>query len=352
MDCDYTLAFGPGFNTTNSSHEYNATAVGDDYYYYYYGEIDELDSGYAAMMYIISDIAPLILIICVVIGNVLIIATLLNNKNSRFSTTTLFIALAISDLISGCMSFIGYWVAIRITDAYSDLECKLDVLFRSTAIYCSAFILAVITLERTISVSSPHKVILLCRPQIVKRLLVVIGVTCMAFNIFAAYNFGAMRVGSWMVCDITSQRFQFYFMFIYPWIDACLSFILPGIVIFTGSMVIIITLYRRSKKHDTPSTQLRSITITLINTNVAFLLTKLPFHIWSIHYMILQSMGNCLDIPMAYVNFWNSLFVVFDETNHAINFFIYFLSGSQFRNGVKTLLAEWFGACRFHFRKY
>ena len=83
-----------------------------------------------------------------------------------------------------------------------------------------------------------------------------------------------------------------------------------------------------------------SLTIMLLLVTFTFLFLTTPVYVYYLYYMD----GSYLENPNAYATFvfYGYVTTKLYQTNYSINFFLYALGGSKFRNQLKTLLKRWF----------
>lgn len=78
-------------------------------------------------------------------------------------------------------------------------------------------------------------------------------------------------------------------------------------------------------------------TFILINTNIVFVLTKLPFSIWQ--YLGLDVVTN---LPEKTTFYLHSVISYLSLITCALNFFVYFPSGRYFRQAVIRIFKDCF----------
>lgn len=307
-------------------------------YYMYYSYYDEV---FSASYYNFTDVYPVVLTSVAIFGNSTIIFTLLMKKNRIFSTASFFISLAAADIITTISGTFMFWISVRIPNRTWDfnMDCKLTTVFTHAAMYISSFSLATITAERAISVCFPHKVRVVCSPKIAKVTLAVLWILSFAFCTFIGFNVQVVVDQGYVQCVARSENLAYFFTYVYTWINLSFSFIFPFFVIFIGSLIIFNKLYLRSRSADAAKrTRLKTVSFTLIITNTVFMLANLPWTSFNIYILFRQLQDPCWDGDIETNHVLDGILLFLSESSHALNFFIYFLSGSQFRNDVKTLM--------------
>ncbi|XP_060576053.1 galanin receptor 2b-like [Ruditapes philippinarum] len=328
-------------NSSNSSYAY----IYYDNYVYYGEETNELPDSKKAIIYLAYQILPVIMAAVSFSGNSLIIITLMLKKNRVFSTSALFISLAVADLIASVSGSFPAWlmdmIDVDINDLNIDIDCKMSPLFSNAGKFVSSIVLAAITIERTLAVYFPHKVKVLCNSFKVKVALFVVWTTCFGISIFISIQYEPIISDGFFYCISSVSYFTAILIF-------SIEFLIPFIIIGVGSFAIIVRLYVRvdvTSKGKKRKTDMRNITFTLIIINIVFAVTKLPYFVHSTVILIKES-WKCEVLEPMDSYFWSTVSITMDDMNHVVNFFIYFLTGTQFRNDVKYLLFNWIKKCR------
>ena len=283
-----------------------------------------------------------ILVIVGVIGNGLAIVILSKKTNRSSSTANVLIALAVSDI---CILFVGSFsnwlngvsdINFRKQSGYS---CILHIYFSYVPISVSSWLLALVTAERVISVVWPYKVKEWCT---VIRTRIAIGATVICVCAFYLHFFIGFESGYNPNIDInckpTNGDYLYFLSFVMPYLDFSVTFLLPCLIIIPGNIVIVQQLVRQRarRKALTSYTEARdsSITRTLVIAGVIFVLTVAPISILLITFEYwLETVQNTWMIT----NFWRVVLNALADTNAAVNFFLYVISGTKFREEVKEL---------------
>ena len=128
---------------------------------------------------------------------------------------------------------------------------------------------------------------------------------------------------------------------VWIWIDLCLSFLIPCVLIFTGNILILVQLARRARQHkDLGDAQqkITSLTLLLHLLSIVFLVSTAPYNIL---IMILNYLDeNAADPSEVYDRYfyYQDILTVVVALNPTLNSMLYFLSGSKFRKEVKALV--------------
>ena len=214
-----------------------------------------------------------------------------------------------------------------------------------TAILCSTLFVLSMTFERFYSIIMPHKAASFNTVKRARITIVVIVVFSILYHIphlFTSINNGRVCVSYTTASDDIS-------VLIYYWFSFVLNFALPFVLLLIMNSVVIHTLRKRShlnlrttneghgegqgqkSKAKQPE---RQIYITLLLGTFGFLILSTP--VYAMVFYINFFSGNT---PYFYAGY--HLFYQIGEktmyTNHAINFFLYVISGQKFRSDLLTL---------------
>jgi gastrin-releasing peptide receptor len=266
-----------------------------------------------------------------------------------FSTAALFISLAVADLIASVGGTLSSYVLdkVDLNNLDMDFDCKMRAFATSFGKFVSSLVLMAITIERALAIYFPHKMKILCSPSKIKVSLFMLWTMCFCITMFGSIQSEAVFEDGFIYCNPTPDgSLLMYFTFIHPLLEFSFEFLLPIFAIVIGSVAILLKLYKRvNSKATSRKTELTQIFYTIVIINAVFVLSKLPFFIYNIVTWILVLL-KCEDIDPNVVYFWKIICLKMDDINHAVNFFIYFLTGSQFRNDVKNLLFGFTKKCR------
>ena len=217
-----------------------------------------------------------------------------------------------------------------------DAFCRLTIFFEYWLKWTPVWCLVIITLERALAILFPHKVQLwvtnmrigLCT-SIVSFLLFV---TSLLQAIFSKYRYGNRTCLDKNIAYVVMST------------DLVLGFIFPYTFIILGNGLIIVTMFRnqaRSRLGHTSSRQPHrlQLTITLVIVSVAFLLLTIPTIVFDYipNEVRLNSRQEMLyDLARGF--FISELVKVLDYLNNGINFWIYCVTGRQFRKKLAKKL--------------
>lgn len=148
-----------------------------------------------------------------------------------------------------------------------------------------------------------------------------------------------------------------FIVFTWTWIDLCVFFIIPMVVLVVGNSLIIynvVSSHRKSRRSVMPRTEMgnsntrrnrpqtskiSSLTISLMLVSLVFCVCITPIVVFPIGDPYWASNAN--NKKRATLFLVETLANLLMYVNHSVNFILYFMSGKRFRDEVKQLL------CRF-----
>ena len=309
--------------------------------------------GYPSELQTVSAVmirtVPPILFIIGLSGNIMTIF-ILSKKKNRVTSTAVFLTFpAVSDIIILLTGILTHWIFIvcefdiRTTN---EIVCKIHVVLTYFSIHFSSWILVLITLERTICVVIPHKVQLMFSKR--KGLIYIAVLALILFIINSHFLIGATitkiiwhGTNSTMCMGDGSPAYRQFVDKVWSWVDLCLSFLIPGALILTGNILILVQLSRTAqRRQDLGVTQQskQSLTMLLHLLTVVFLVSMAPYAV----FMIISAylLENSADIyeELERIDYIFQILLLLVALNPTLNFILYVLSGSKFRKEVKTLI--------------
>ena len=278
------------------------------------------------------------------IGNLLTVVILSFKKNRGTSTALFLLCLAASDTVILLTSYMSEWLTIVLNFNFREVNgalCKIHVFLTYFSLQFSSWILVLVTCERCLSVVNPAKVRLIC-----DRKKGFVGLIVIA-------TFLALLNGHWLVgltheynaytmtyCAASTPGYVKFLNETWPIIDFCVTFAIPCIILIAGNTIIILKITQAShaRSHMVASDKKRntsSLTITLIILNIVFIISMGPASIFLLtYYLTFESQD---DEQITRGTFIFEMVNCLAGLNATVNFILYFLSGSKFREDVKAL---------------
>lgn len=268
----------------------------------------------------VVEVCGILLTLLSLFGNIMIIIVYRKDSNKKSSTSILFIALAVSDLLFSLFSCSH--IIANIFEFSTDINMfakhpLLNVITQTNG-HISNWMITLITLEKCVCVMFPFSVKQLCtRRRAMVAVLIVSFITV------------GVNVTCYTVIFVDGRIF-----IIFIWIDLIGGFLVPFFIIIVGSVIIIASLCK-GKLTELNNKRIRSVLRNLIAVNISFVLTMSPIRL--LPFLFKRSQESNL---YAYC-LHSSLLLV--ASNYALNFMIYIVSGERFRNDAKEVFISCVG---------
>ena len=296
---------------------------------------------------------PPIIVVVGTAGNILSFITVTNKHCKKSSFTTYIAAFAVVDTVYLLLVVLNSWLHFVYDINLQEIHivtCKLLEFLILFLGHSSSWLIASLTVERTFCTYFPHKVKTMCRP---KTGYVVVGLILgfiSALNIHELIGFiyqENQQDTNVTMCGFVNVRYKNFMMYYFSWIEFSLYFLLPVIVIITCNFATVIKIFRNSdtsrmahafdlnrkkrNRHLLVITLLVSFTYVVSISPVTLYLTLKPYLFKDADYFFSSTQTE--DIVSTIVYHLGFL-------NHAINFFLYILSGERFRKDLRAAFCK------------
>lgn len=275
------------------------------------------------------------------VGNVLSMLTWSRGRHRNTSTASLLTALAVMDTIVLTMPALEYWVLsvlnlwLRRSNIYA---CKVLGFASYFGPSSSSWIIVLVTGERLVSIWFPVKVRLLCtRTKMCACLIVVCFLLAAIYSPFLVEtNLIYSDLENTTVCEWNPDgSFYRHFYKAWMWIDLCILFMIPFILIVVANCMILYKimrsrriLIRQGQYLSYRARVANAFTIRAFALSIFFLICLLPVTTNEVYF---AHTGN---INVTADNISHILLYA----NSALNFILYCVVGSGFRKDMKTVL--------------
>jgi hypothetical protein len=299
--------------------------------------------------YMVLIVAPIFILLGTV-GNVLSIIVLLRLARKGATMSIYLVALAASDIVvlwNGCfplwLSKLGvtHFALLHIT------VCKVSVFAQSLFTHMSSWLQVTVTIARMMAVCSPFKVQFRCVPKLSVAVIASLLCVLTGLNLHFFFEMDYIQPRSKIICWGTGYHYYFL-QNIWPWIDMAVYALAPAIILTVGTICIRVKVVSSQKltqrqpnpvnSKSVPKVVTRQIdknaamTAMLITINVVFVLCITPICV----FLIINTF-----VVFTYsVELWWWVFFISQMLtflNHSINFLLYSISGSRFREELKSL---------------
>ncbi len=297
---------------------------------------------YVAGRFIMSYVSGAIIVLGL-IGNTL--AFIIYSRSSmRWSITSLYFrVLSVTEsmmLIGGLLSMSipsmsNYnWIAI------SRASCKIVVAMTRCSCYCSCWLLLFMSIDRLVGVFFPLRYTQICSKYRAK-LGMIITIIIVVIPVGVFYGITLENNVQKMSCGISAE-YTWFFHNIFQFLDLTLLNLVPTVFLVSVNLatVIKISLAARSSQMTKNSSsdkerQVASSTFILLSASLVYVLCTMP---WSTRFLAFHAFQKA-NRPHAGTQFYlySSICQVFYFLNHAVNFFLYCIHGSEFRRELMAL---------------
>ncbi|XP_076439904.1 kappa-type opioid receptor-like [Babylonia areolata] len=268
-------------------------------------------------------------------GNLLSLLTIL--RMPTVSSSKMHVAiLAIIDNCAIVNKFLFHQLTEHLV-RLGDVGCKVLLFTGNFFSILASWILVAMTLERFIAVWFPLKVSRIYSKKKATIVLIVIFFLTFSFNTV----YFVIVIENVKKSCVFHDSFRTFMQDYWYWADALAYAIVPCLLVITSNTLIIINVQMSSKTQrqltnnfDQSSRRMRDqqqITTMLIVISLVFLVLMLPnsiFYLVSEHWLKTTAPGSYR--RMEY-HFTKQLVHTLSDTNHAVNFYLYFLSMATFR---------------------
>ncbi len=345
----------------------------DEYYSYIYTEILDVtrpesnvsfmstteipDSGGPTSYYdVVRQIKFYMLAIIIPVGivtNSLALSVFFNSALRKQTTGHYLISLAFADTFLLCGELLLWINTERIRGEpplgsfmmKHDFWCKLIMYMRYAGRIWSSWVTVIITVERYIIVAFPLKVILISTTIKAKIVIVIEILLSFAITVYPFFTLGVYDYRGKVGCYFIMENYEQY----QNWnlaVMGCGELIVPSAIVcvFTALILVKVTQANRTRarlaggRPSRDNSQQAQLTAVLLAVAIAFVVIRLPytilFNINAEKTYLWPNLG-------VWASFWiyasNSVAQWLAVLNYSINFFLYCLCGTTFRNELTRI---------------
>ena len=292
------------------------------------------------------------------IGNVLTLIAVTNRHSRKSSFTVYLAALAITDIAYLYSAALFDWLVHTFAlhyGSFGNFVCKVTWFLRFLTSHSSSWLIAALTVERMFCMYFPLKTKAVCVPRtgyIVVGTIIGVLLFMDAHLLYAIQendvtNNNTMSAG--LTCEIVVPGYETVYATVFAWIDFGLYFLLPIFVIVIANSATVVAAHRR-KTFTTALTTVNSnrmkrtrhLFIITFLVSFAFIIFVTPVVIVGVVmpdiYFFETYVLQTDDSAIHYI-IWASLYT-WSFVNHAVNFFLYVLSGERFHQELKEVFCK------------
>lgn len=298
------------------------------------------------------------------LGNTMCFVIFVSTSMRKLSTSIYLAALAVTDSGFLICLLIGNWLSnhkVHAHISYSLAGCRIMMYATYVFSFLSVWYVVSFTVERFIAVCFPLKRPELCTSKRAAIVVSGLGFVALGGYIVSIPTFGIFEVrtdsnSSVFVCSPVLEYMSW--MNIINYVDAAFTLVIPsvGLVCLNASIayIIIVSEKRRDRmlkeqlaaRHSGLSTMKSDrarhhvqikITKMLLLVSVTYLVLSIPSYIIRINYMVHYFTSNEQYLPSVAEKICQEIFQVLYYVNFSVNFFLYSMSGSNFRKELRIL---------------
>ncbi|CAG2212155.1 probable G-protein coupled receptor B0563.6 [Mytilus edulis] len=233
-----------------------------------------------------------------------------------------------------------------------DNGCRTMFFIGTFLMHYSNWLLVSMTIERFIAIWFPLQVTKLCTKRRAFINMIVLAIILMALNFQFYWTTVELphKVYVWQ-CSFMDEYVHFITK-VWYWIDGAAYSIVPFILLLIFNTMIILGIKMASSKQRMLTNKIdktqntdkikhqQQITIMLVSISVVFIILTMP----NCAFFIMQDYWDYTKDVHTYAQYFLVYNIVFflSDLNHAINFYMYFLSGRKFR----TMFINMICCCR------
>ena len=293
---------------------------------------------------------PAVLAIIGTTGNTLSLITFCNKRCRKSSFTIYLSALAIVDTLVLVTALTHSWL-FRVfrpdLNRYGTVSCKLIIFLTYALSQFSSWLVVVVTIQRTLCTFFMRHV------KGIKTIMFgcfVVGAICLSlFGLNSHVFYGITYTYHYnnTFCGFIDDSYGDFFVNYYLWIDSTIYFTLPIVLIIVGNTATVVGVYRikravvrTSSTGNLIESQMnrhsRHVLFITLLVSAAFIAFVSPASLWLAlkpYFFQNTQFSQSFNVQEQTAEIIVYMLYCF---NYAVNFFLYVLSGSRFRQDLKS----------------
>ena len=292
------------------------------------------------------------------VGNTLSFLVMIKPNNRKISTCIYMAGISINDNIMMCLATHHWLLSGMKTHEWSAIECQVIASIVNITLQNATHQVLAMTMDKFIAIKWPHKAATYSTPRRAKFTVIIIYLCVITYNI--PYVFMANLVGK----ECMGYSRGGVITKVYSWLTIVVNALIPfALLIYMNGMIVkkvrqsremfggndsaVVnnskgqgqfkgqsdSNVRRQKVMKSAESQL---TVMLLMVTTLFLILMIPTYIRFLYVTFLS-----VDTPSQYASvklFFHVTHKLYN-TNSGINFFLYCISGTKFRNDLKEILS-------------
>ncbi|KAL8581207.1 hypothetical protein ACOMHN_038308 [Nucella lapillus] len=300
---------------------------------------------------VLWKIYPPFAVLLGVFGNVMSIVIMSRMTSGESTVNIFFIVIAVGDLL---VLISGMTLSTWLETMFGLPNISRWPLFLWLVPAAGAFVswmLVCVTLQRVLSVVMPHRVGTICTRRRVTLLITGVTLFLAALYSHSLYCFSYLDAesDSHAECIASNPDYGWFLDNVFSYVDMVIYSLLPFVSVVQGNAVLVWKLaasVRKARQRLTsaPPQELSkrsqtstSVTITVCVVSLAFVLLTLPSGMFYVLYYA-KDMSTLTPEQEADVYLFFTLSFLLADTNSAVNFYLYCLTGRRFREEFVRLV--------------
>ncbi len=326
----------------------NQTIMNETLSYHSNGQASDLDRQIfieqSVAMVMVMWVWPIV-ILAGTVGNVLTFLVLIRRRMRRTPCYFYLAMLAFADTsvlyLSGFKTWLRVIAGIEILHL-SNASCKIVMFLFLQSLHLSALFIVAITLDRFLTVWLPFNKASICVVRRAKLMSLLSFLIMVAYNIHVFWTINLRKYKKTFICaPLLTNTFMCH---VFPWLKLSLYTLVPFFVVFALNVATISKIFhthaRFRRENDYKTSQMKTgqyrVTVMLTGVSISWLMLTAPFTLYSfIRYTHHHTTAHDRAKDFLFKTICFTLLYV----NHAINFYIYCLSGKRFRKELKEFIS-------------
>ncbi len=257
-------------------------------------------------------------------------------KHNRHQSTCVYMSiLAVSDNLVLISALEGWMVRNFGLYGYSTMVCRIKIYWSRLCGLFGAYEIVLMTFDKFLAIKIPHRAMSVCTAKRARILslcsLIFLALFTAPFAYFPKWNPTNKN------CEL--YGLEGWYVTAYNYVHLVINPLIPIISLFIMNVVIINEIWKSSKMKTkkTKRSAETQISIMLVLVSILFVILLLPHEIKSMYFYY-----HAPESPKAFSTYIFVFALTIDlfRINYGVNFFLYLISGSKFRNDLNSLFCR------------
>lgn len=295
------------------------------------------------------------LVVIGMFGNVTSIVVLFRLKSEKSSIYLCFVALTMFDLIVIVFSALPILLNSAfslLSKTFTDCTCKVLTWIQDVSRSVSNWTLVLLTVQRAVGILWPHRVNIMCTYGRTK--LMITAILVFFSLVYSHYLYGLRAITSYSirnnmlairrVCTSKNYEYSLFLDNIFRIVEMVLTAYIPFVTLVVSNIIIGRRVFQATRSnlrgtaavdtrrgHQSRTQQSSSLIVTVFAVSVTFCVLIVPYLLYRTFDLDLRRLME-QDINYSTIeSFWYSAANICYCMKSAVNFFLYILTGSKYR---------------------